>query len=61
MTVKENLITRMRRALASADEPGRLIMPASGENAAWFGHVMAAAAFVPMTIVMLVSLVATTT
>jgi signal transduction histidine kinase len=61
MTVKESLITRIRRALTSVDEPGRLIMPASGENSAWFGHVMAVAAIVPMTIVMLVSLVATTT
>ena len=61
MTVKESLITRIRRALNSADQLGRLIMPASGENAAWFGHIMTMAAIVPMTIVTLVSLVATTT
>ena len=47
MTVKENLITRMRRALASADEPGRLIIPASGQNASWLWPVLAAAAVVP--------------
>ena len=61
MTVKESPITRIRRALQSVDEPGRLIMPAGGEKAGWFGHVMAVAAVVPMTIVMLISLVATTT
>ncbi len=60
MNVKVNLITRIRRALAAVDEPGRLIMPASGENAGWFGHVMAVAAILPMTIVMLSSLATTT-
>ena len=60
MNVNGSLFTRIRRALASVDEPGRLVMPASGENAAWFGHVMAVAAVVPMTIVMLSSLATTT-
>ena len=60
MPMKESLIHRIRRALQSADEPGRLSMPASGESAAWFGHVMTVAAIVPMTVVMLVSLVAAT-